>query len=442
MRLLNVHTLTFDEFHHPNVPPYVVASHRWVRGHEITLQDMMKHTNTEKTGYQKVEGFVRYMTATLPHIEWLWIDTCCINQDSSREVSEAVNSMFRWYRRSAVCLTYLHDVDCTDDASALAKSEWFKRGWTLQELLAPDEVIFLGRNWQVLGHKSGDARNTRELQSQKGPLLTRTIASVTGIPENVLRDYTQGSGLSIEQKMTWTQGRLTTVEEDMSYCLLGIFDVSMSIIYGEGKEKALKRLRNEIGSNGQDSASRYVHATPLGIDVPALQQVSKLRCSTCLKLFETLSALDQHRRDVHAPAPVVTGQNGRTGRTALAQTLLDSPAHARRYDCQLCTKPFTTQTALDQHLSAAPGHEKPFLCSQCGKPFSTRVALEQHVQGSPGHSRPFDCDHCGRPFDGADAHNQHVCNTPIESPPESKQSMRSVLKSLFRWPTWCSTCFR
>ena len=81
--------------------------------------------------------------------EYIWIDSCCINKDSSSELSEAINSMYRWYSISAECYTYLADVplgeNLGEEGSAFRSSRWFKRGWTPQELIniAPFSVTFL-----------------------------------------------------------------------------------------------------------------------------------------------------------------------------------------------------------------------------------------------------------------------------------------------------------
>lgn len=136
MRLLNVHTLEFvDIYRIPEV--YAVASHRWSAGNEVMLHEVKNASRKDKSGWMKVEGFANFIKSSFPHIELLWIDTCCVNQDSDREVSEAVNSMFRWYSQAEVCLAYLGDVDNPKDIKQFRSSQWFRRGWTLQELLAP-----------------------------------------------------------------------------------------------------------------------------------------------------------------------------------------------------------------------------------------------------------------------------------------------------------------
>jgi hypothetical protein len=133
MRLLNVHTFKFQQFFkEEDVAPYVVASHRWASPTstvpaEASLEDIRDGMNIHTSGYQKVQGFVEYTKYHIPHIYWLWIDTCCIHQRASQDVTYAVTSMFRWYRRAEVCLAYLLDIEQPNEG--FAHSEWFQRGF-------------------------------------------------------------------------------------------------------------------------------------------------------------------------------------------------------------------------------------------------------------------------------------------------------------------------
>lgn len=263
MRLLNVHDLSFRVFLGEGTPRYVTASHRWGEETETTIKDVQKRRNTDKIGYRKMEGFAQYVREHIPHVDWLWIDTCCINQESDREVSEAVNSMFRWYHNAVVCLAYLADVTpsevvgdvkCMDD---FRHSVWFKRGWTLQELLAPSAVVFLTERWEVLGHKGEYDNEKSSPPLHMGPSLDSTIAAITRIPEAALKSDDRSTKFSVRERFAWMEGRTTTRREDMAYCLLGIFGVHMPLVYGEGKESARKRLmeaiRRDTSGNGDES---------------------------------------------------------------------------------------------------------------------------------------------------------------------------------------------
>lgn len=161
------------------------------------------------------------------------MDTCCIDKSSSAELSEAVNSMFQWYRKATVCYAYLQDVPDHQDAHALSrsfqKSEWFERGWTLQELIAPSTLYFFGSSWKRIGSRHS---------------LTNLVAQVTGIDLDV---FTTGdlSKYCVAQKMSWASKRKCTRIEDEAYSLLGIFGINMPLLYGEGS-KAFQRLQEEI----------------------------------------------------------------------------------------------------------------------------------------------------------------------------------------------------
>jgi hypothetical protein len=169
-----------------------------------------------------------------------------MKQQSDRELSEAINSMFQWYRDAEVCLAYLEDVPTVSDIAIFEQSVWFRRGWTLQELLAPSIVIFLSGQWEVIGHKgqSGQARSGMSMQT--GPSLEDRISKVTAIPQAILHDYREGDNLTAEEKMRWADNRETTRAEDLSYCLLGITGASMNIRYGDGAEKTRERLLQKI----------------------------------------------------------------------------------------------------------------------------------------------------------------------------------------------------
>lgn len=174
--------------------------------------------------------------------DWIWIDTCCINQSSSAEISESINSMWVWYAQSVHCIAYLHDVRPLSagwDAVMFdfRRSECVERGWTLQELLAPTCVIFLTNAYEVFGRKSPDEHDCPVARCS----LNNIISEMTSIPENVLCKFEhQRDLISKEVKMAWAANRRTTKPEDSAYSLLGISDVHMPLIYGEGERNARK----------------------------------------------------------------------------------------------------------------------------------------------------------------------------------------------------------
>lgn len=231
---------------------YAILSHRWGTGTEVTYKEMtglMKMEGQKGNEVKRRDGYRKIIKSCEQAMKdghkWLWIDTCCIDKRSSSELSEAINSMYRWYQNSQVCYAYLSDVDeptfpTKPNYSKFSNSngwpEWFIRGWTLQELIAPREVKFLNGVWAPIGNK-GD--------------LADTLQEVTRIPLKVLTNGLTSVRPSIAQVMSWAADRKTTRVEDRAYSLLGLFGVNMPMLYGE-REKAFQRLQLEIIRQSSD----------------------------------------------------------------------------------------------------------------------------------------------------------------------------------------------
>ncbi|KAF5368575.1 hypothetical protein D9758_002408 [Tetrapyrgos nigripes] len=252
MRLLNTKTFQLHEFY-SDIPTYAILSHTWDR-EEVTFQDMQNlRAAKRKAGYAKLSGACAH--ARKDNFEWIWIDTCCINKESSAELSEAINSMYGYYGDSEVCYVYLSDASSAEDPrdvdSGFRKSRWFKRGWTLQELLAPRYVVFLGKDWKEIGTRWS---------------LRDAISALTCIPSRVFENGNM-TGYSIAQKMSWGAFRETTRPEDQAYCLMGLFGVNMPPLYGEGSVKAFMRLQQEI-IKVSDDRSIFAWIAPLGDQGP------------------------------------------------------------------------------------------------------------------------------------------------------------------------------
>jgi hypothetical protein len=240
MRLLqynNESDFSLTEFFESDIPKYAILSHRW-GSEEVTLADLKNGNGKKMAGYGKIQFCGEQ--AKRDGLQYFWVDTCCINKSNSTELAEAINSMFRWYQDATKCYVYLPDVsrprndsaDGSDEPweSTFRKSVWFTRGWTLQELIAPASVGFFTKEGELLGNKAS---------------LERHICELTGIPAKALRG-TPLSDFSVTERMSWAECRETSRPEDKAYSLLGIFDVNMPLIYSEGKEKAMQRLREEI----------------------------------------------------------------------------------------------------------------------------------------------------------------------------------------------------
>ncbi|KAF7555265.1 hypothetical protein G7Z17_g2310 [Cylindrodendrum hubeiense] len=258
MRLLNSTSFELAEFTGDDIPTYAILSHTW-ESEEVTFRDVQRRHYQHLKGFSKLKGCCAQ--AAQDDLQWVWVDTCCIDRSSSAELSEAINSMYRWYATADVCYVYLCDVPPQDpflDKHTFQGARWFTRGWCLQELIAPREVEFYADNWTELGTKWS---------------LWQAISDITSIPASVLLQEKQLGDFPIAQRMSWASKRNTTREEDMAYCLLGIFDIHMPLLYGEGR-KAFLRLQEEIMRRGVDysiflwTSSAFHETTGLLCDSP------------------------------------------------------------------------------------------------------------------------------------------------------------------------------
>ncbi|XP_014550011.1 hypothetical protein COCVIDRAFT_57314, partial [Bipolaris victoriae FI3] len=238
MRLLNTESLELSRPYVPSeVPDYAIFSHRW-NTEEVTFADISNapilHSQSQmrmRNGFAKIQGACKQ--ALHDGYAWIWIDSCCIDKSSSAELQEAINSMWRYYAESNICYVYLADVPDREAgwSPVFAESEWFTRGWTLQELIAPTCVEFFAENWVAIGTKF-------ERYKQ--------IAEITSIDPNVLIRVQAIDLFSTAERLSWASHRNVTREEDEAYSLLGLFDVNMPLLYGEGREKAFVRLQEAI----------------------------------------------------------------------------------------------------------------------------------------------------------------------------------------------------
>ncbi|KAF8845519.1 HET-domain-containing protein [Paxillus ammoniavirescens] len=245
MRLLNVHTLELENF--PGVPPpYATISHRWGEAKdEVSFQDILQHQTPQsvknKPGFAKILGCSEQ---TKKHgLNYIWIDTCCIDKTDNTELQEAINSMWDWYQDCDRCFVYMNDVRSGQnpdaDDSDFSRSQWFRRGWTLQELLAPAKITFFAEDWSRIGKKAHRR-------------IMKRIGLITGIPEGVLSDGDTTS-FSIARKMSWASQRTTTKKEDRAYSLMGVFEITMPIIYGGGENMFVK-FQREIMKRSVDQS--------------------------------------------------------------------------------------------------------------------------------------------------------------------------------------------
>ncbi|ETS82469.1 hypothetical protein PFICI_04345 [Pestalotiopsis fici W106-1] len=273
MRLINTHTLEVISKSDNDIPPYAILSHTWGRDNEeATLQDMLvlfeaakndpavlsTHPIARKPGFIKIQQTAKL--AASENRDFMWVDTCCIDKTSSAELSEAINSMFRWYQQAEVCYAFLSDIEDSDledsaDDDQITQSRWFTRGWTLQELIAPPVVHFYSKNWRFLGRKRPASRSTVPIPSPSGkepdsPLVSdpdflSIIERATSIDKDLLDGSLDLNEFGVAMRMKWASRRQTTRVEDRAYSLMGLFGVNIPLLYGEGTN-AFIRLQEAI----------------------------------------------------------------------------------------------------------------------------------------------------------------------------------------------------
>lgn len=239
MKLLNCKLLQIEEFHDERIPKsYAILSHRWEE-EEVTYKDLKAPgLGVTKAGWTKINDFCRI--ALDNGYEWGWVDTCCIDKKNLTELTEAINSMFKWYANSSVCIAYLSDIT---PEKHIEDSLWFTRGWTLQELIAPSRIMFYNKNWDFMG-----TRDALSDAIQRRSRVDKEILDDAGSIRNITSML---SRIPIARRMSWASGRITTREEDRAYSLLGIFSVNMPMLYGEGS-RAFIRLQEEIAKENND----------------------------------------------------------------------------------------------------------------------------------------------------------------------------------------------
>ncbi|KAF1828366.1 HET-domain-containing protein [Decorospora gaudefroyi] len=253
------------------IPPYAILSHTWGPDHEeVTFKDLTEGVGKNKAGYGKLTFCAKQVA--YDSLQFFWVDTCCINKSSSSELSEAINSMFRWYKNAKICYAYLADVPGYNThppavvAVKFARSRWFTRGWTLQELLAPTDVRFFSNDWSNVGSKDA---------------LANTISTITKIDVAFLSGDKSMDQASVAKKMSWASGRVTTRLEDTAYCLLGIFGVNIPLLYGEG-ERAFVRLQEEI-MRVSDDQSLFAWGEPESTSTPSSERNERTRATNQLR---------------------------------------------------------------------------------------------------------------------------------------------------------------
>ncbi|KAG0694178.1 hypothetical protein DFH29DRAFT_336313 [Suillus ampliporus] len=316
---------------------YVMLSHRW-EGTEPLLHDIQDKAVYELKaagGFVKLQSFCKM--ARKAEYRWAWVDSCCIDQTNNVEVQTSLDSMFAWYRHSALTAVYLSDVPPSSKPGALAKSAWNTRGWTVPEFLAPNVIRFYQQDWSL--YLDDDSPNHKE-----SPKIMDELEEATGIEARALVAFQPGMR-DAREKLQWASTRVTTRPEDIAYSLFGMFGVRLPIHYGENKQNALGRLLQEIVAQSGDitaldwvgQPSEFNSCLPADIisyevppcKLPSLSEdeiqssVSSLRGAVALestsRLYQTLDYLSAPRfahRRLHLPCIVfpVTEARRKSGR--------------------------------------------------------------------------------------------------------------------------------
>jgi len=322
MRLLQLKDdgeFSLIEFVGDTIPRYAILSHTWgADNEELTFKDLVKGTGKSKAGYKKIR-FCGTRAAN-DGLQFSWVDTCCIDKSNSTELQEAINSMFYWYHKAAKCYVYLSDVSIGGSIKnnhflqqrwkpTFRESKWFTRGWTLQELIAPASVEFFSIEGERLGNKKS---------------LEQTLHEITGIALQALQGRPL-SHFSVDERMLWAARRQTKREEDAAYSLLGIFDIHMPLIYGEGRQKALNRLQKEIEDN---NLIKLPIAKGASFDSHMEEHNAKCLANTRVELLHHIMEWSKDRNG--KPIFWLNGMAG-TGKSTIARTVAELFANK----CQL-----------------------------------------------------------------------------------------------------------
>ncbi|KAI6011137.1 heterokaryon incompatibility protein-domain-containing protein [Pisolithus marmoratus] len=348
---------------------FAMLSHRWGSG-EPLLRDVegkkiYELGNTD--GLQKLKRFCNL--ARQRNFLWAWSDTCCIDKDSSAELQEAIGSMFSWYRRSSLTIVYLSDVSGT---VSFAESDWFKRGWTLQELLASQTVLFYARDWSLY-------MNRHTPNHKKDPALLTELQNATRIARQHLEGFYPGMD-DARSRLHWASGRRTTRPEDIAYSLFGIFQVHLPVLYGEQTENALGRLLVEIISRSGDvsvldwigEVSPFNSCFPANLKpyqkVPHIQHIPSdpairdgLRFDKARKLYSDLAWLPLARcvnRRLVLPATIHPVESIGSRGSSTSSSHYDCEIHASRLRPINVTLSVKLDEDADSYILARPWHPK------------------------------------------------------------------------------------
>ena len=268
IRLLNVKNFQFREYDEGNLPAYAILSHVWYNEEKKielvydSFESLPRNANgvpqcPKDQNYAKSHDKImktcqetrKLGEGSGKRVDFVWIDSICIDKRNAGERDRAIRSMWRFYGDAACCIVWLQDVEWSKNNKprvdqAFENARWFSRGWTLQELIAPKIVYFFNRSWDLLGTKWS---------------LAAEITSRTRIERKFLKPEKARSA-TIAQRLSWAAGRNTTEPEDRVYSLFGLFNVDIEVKYGgpnpreERYRTAFSLMQKEILRDSTDES--------------------------------------------------------------------------------------------------------------------------------------------------------------------------------------------
>ncbi|KAG9309794.1 hypothetical protein JVU11DRAFT_10170 [Chiua virens] len=246
---------------------YVMFSHKWENGEPCFIQSgtsryMSWNHRLRTSSFRTLCKLVRDF-----EFQWVWSDTCCIDKKDNVVLQESLVAMFTWYHGSSLTLVYLRSVWSQNQKPGdLWRSIWNTRAWTYQEYVAAEIVQFYTEDWKpylgldMFNHKESD-------------IIVDEMEQVSRVSAQQLAALRPGLD-RVREKLFLASRRQTSLVEDIAYSLLGIFNIAIPVIYGEGN-RAVGRLLEHILTGSGDvtilawtgPAGSYNSCLPLDLTV-------------------------------------------------------------------------------------------------------------------------------------------------------------------------------
>ena len=224
---------------------YGMFSHKWEDDEPLLEQviRMVVYELEASPTHDKLKMFCKIVQDA--GLQWAWSDTCCINKADDFVLEEALVAMFKWYQESALTIVFLFDVLSPSRCGDLMRSIWNTQAWTLQAYHASKVVRFYTKDWKL--YMNLDIPNHKE-----SPEIISEMEEAMGISPQALMGLRPGLD-GIREKLCLASTRRATPVEDAAYSLLGIFSMSLPVVYGEG-DLALGRVLAQLLTDSGDTS--------------------------------------------------------------------------------------------------------------------------------------------------------------------------------------------